>query len=178
MPAYVAFLRAVNVRPRWVKMDQLRALLQEHGFGDVQTHIQSGNVRVTTPTRTAAKVEATLSELISSTFGFEVPVIARTPVELRDLATAVDALPSPLGAAARLYVVFVRGPLGDTTVKQVNAWSEPGERALVVGRDIALWIDRGFHEARFPTAPLWRSTPAVTTARDIKVVRALVEKWC
>ncbi len=43
------------------------------------THIQSGNVRVTTSMRSAAKVEASLRSLISDEFGFDVPVVVRRP---------------------------------------------------------------------------------------------------
>ncbi|NHA70009.1 DUF1697 domain-containing protein, partial [Phycicoccus flavus] len=37
MPRYVAFLRAVNVGGRFVRMADLRAALAEAGFGDVET---------------------------------------------------------------------------------------------------------------------------------------------
>ncbi len=44
MPRYVAFLRAVNVGGRIVKMDELRRLFAGAGFADVETFIASGNV--------------------------------------------------------------------------------------------------------------------------------------
>ena len=55
MPRYVAFLRAVNVGGRLVKMDELRGLFGEAGLRDVETFIASGNVIFsTTATATAA----------------------------------------------------------------------------------------------------------------------------
>ena len=44
MPRYVAFLRAVNVGGRIVKMDELRRPFAAAGFADVETFIASGNV--------------------------------------------------------------------------------------------------------------------------------------
>lgn len=85
------------------------------------------------------------------------------------------------------YVAFLRAvnvpprwvKIEQRTREQVNGWSAPGERALVLGQDVALWLAKGFHEARFPTAGLWRSTSsAEVSIRDIKVVRAVVDKWC
>lgn len=64
MVVHIAFLRAVNVAPRWVKMEQLRKLLSDNGFDDVETHIQSGNIRLRTAMRSRAKIVATLERLI------------------------------------------------------------------------------------------------------------------
>ena len=55
MPSYVAFLRAVNVGGRFVKMAELRAALEDAGFTDVETHIQSGNVFVRSRRRSTAR---------------------------------------------------------------------------------------------------------------------------
>lgn len=44
MPRYVAFLRAINTPPRWVKMELLRASFTEAGYTNVATYIASGNV--------------------------------------------------------------------------------------------------------------------------------------
>jgi uncharacterized protein (DUF1697 family) len=41
---YVAFLRAVNVGGRIVKMERLRKIFEELKFKNVKTFIQSGNV--------------------------------------------------------------------------------------------------------------------------------------
>jgi uncharacterized protein (DUF1697 family) len=44
MPKYVAFLRAINVGGRTVKMGHLRSLFEAMGFSNVETFIASGNV--------------------------------------------------------------------------------------------------------------------------------------
>ena len=54
MPSYVAFLRAVNVGGRFVKMAGLRTALEDAWFTDVATHIQSGNVFVRSGRRSGA----------------------------------------------------------------------------------------------------------------------------
>ncbi|MEO7751976.1 MAG: DUF1697 domain-containing protein [Terracoccus sp.] len=178
MATYVAFLRAVNVGGRWVKMDRLRDHLSANGFTDVASHIQSGNLRVGTRMRSAAKVEQTLRTLVSEEFGFEVPVVVRTPDQLRSLAAAADALESPLGPEAHRYVTVTTGGLGDAGRAALEAWDVPGERALVVGEDVVLFLTKPAHEARLTNARLEKLTGATGTARDLTVVRALVEKWC
>lgn len=50
MPRFIAFLRAINVGGRNIKMDDLRALLEAMGLTNVETFIASGNVIFGPPT--------------------------------------------------------------------------------------------------------------------------------
>ncbi len=177
MPTYVAFLRAVNVKPRWVKMELLRKHLSDNGFTSVETHIQSGNVLVTTSRRSAAKVRDELHDLLSVEFGFDIPVVVRTPQQLRGLAAEVDDLPSPLSADSRVYVALVDGPVCTAGGKLLDGWAEPGERALVRGCDVILWLDVPAHSAKLTNARIERAAGSVVTTRDVKVIRALAERW-
>ena len=47
MFTYIAFLRAINVGGRTAKMGDLRPGLYDKGFGDIESYIQSGNLRFT-----------------------------------------------------------------------------------------------------------------------------------
>ena len=132
MPTYIAFLRAVNVAPRWVKMARVNTLLPEHGYAEVATHIQSGNLRVTTPTRGAAKVAAHLRTVLSEEFGFDIPTIVRTPPQLRELVGTVEGVPAPLPDARR-YIAFLQADPSAKARSLLEGWDNPGERAAVVG---------------------------------------------
>ena len=175
MPTYVAFLRAVNVAPRWVKMARVNTLLPEHGYAEVATHIQSGNLRVTTPTRSAAKVAAHLRTVLSEEFGFDIPTIVRTPAQLRELVATVEGMPSPL-PDARVYVAFLAEVPSAMARDQLDAWETAGERAAVVGPNVVLWLAVPFHKARLTNARI-ESIAGIATTRDLKVVRTLAEKW-
>ncbi|MER7070422.1 DUF1697 domain-containing protein [Terrabacter sp. NPDC000476] len=177
MATFVAFLRAVNVGQRWVKMAHLREHLGSSGFTDVETHIQSGNVRVTTTLRSAATVEARLREVISEEFGFDVPVVVRTPAQLRRTAEQAEQASSPLGPDARRYVTFTTGGLSAAGRSALEAWDEDGERVVVLDPDVLLLLTKPAHQAKLTNARLERLTGATGTARDLKVVRALAEKW-
>lgn len=178
MPTHIAFLRAVNIKPRWVKMDLLRAALEDNGFGEVDTYIQSGNVRVSTAMRSAAKVEARLREVISSEFGFDVPVVVRTVTQLRGLLEEVEGMESPIVAEARRYVTFMSGDLDPEGVRALHAWDVATEGARVVGNDVVLFLAAGVQGAKLSNARIEKLTGAVGTARNLTVVRALVERWC
>lgn len=177
MPTYIAFLRAVNVGKRQVKMQRLREHLAQNGFDDVATHIQSGNVRVATSERSAAKLQSRLQSVLSEEFGFDIPVVVRTAGQLRRLVTTVDAKSSPLSADARVYVGLANAVPARDGVTVLDAWDVERERVTVIGSDIVAWYDKPFNEVTLTNARVEKLVKAHVTFRDMKVIRALAQKW-
>ena len=71
MPVHIGFLRAINLGPtRKYPMAELRAALTAAGFADVETHINSGNVKVSTPMRSRTKVETELERVFEADRAF------------------------------------------------------------------------------------------------------------
>src|SRR5262245_17252346 len=82
MPAYAAFLRAVNVGGTGkLPMTTLRALCEQAGFGNVTTYIASGNVVFTT-SLDPAKAQQKLEKLLAVKMGKPVRAHLRTQEEL------------------------------------------------------------------------------------------------
>jgi uncharacterized protein (DUF1697 family) len=159
-------------------MDVLRTVLQDNGFGDVETHIQSGNVRVSTPVRSAAKVEMKLREVISGEFGFDVPVVVRAPRQLKGLLDVVETMESPISAETRRYVTFLSGEPDPEGVRALHAWDVVTEAARVLGNDVVLFLAEGVQGAKLSNTRIEKLTGTVGTARNVTVVRALVDRWC
>ena len=87
VPAYVAFLRAINLGPtRKFPKAAIVEAVEDCGFTDVETYINTGNVRFRCSLRSRAKVEQALEKSFRKHAGFEVPTIVFTPAELRQVA--------------------------------------------------------------------------------------------
>lgn len=158
-------------------MQRLREVLTVAGFADVQTHIQSGNVLVGSSMRSASKVGTALEALLEAEFGFAIPCVVRSPAQLRQVAAYAAGLPDPLrGATLRRYVTFFREPLPEDRAAVLAGWDVPGERLHPAGSEIHWWLGKPTHEAKVSNAVLERGG-AVATSRDLKVVRALADKW-
>jgi uncharacterized protein (DUF1697 family) len=179
MPSYIALLRAVNVGGRVFKMADLRTCLEKAGLQDVETYIQTGNVRFSTPMRSRAKVERYVEEALAEGCGFEVPAVMFSPSELRQLHEEVMRLPSPFGESAghgRYLVFFKEGDVPSAeTAQQMAAWSRPGESAAVVGRAVHVWLDHPTMQAEFFGA--FKKALFPGTNRNLKVVTAMAERW-
>lgn len=177
MPSYVVFLRAINLgRNRKVPMADLRTWLADAGLGEVETYIQTGNIRLATPLRSGAKVETLVEDLLAARCGFDVPSVALTPAELTGVAETADRLPAPLDGELRRYVTFLKVEPPAEAAARVDAWSHDGERARVVGRTVHWWLDGPSHGARLSNAALEKRLGTGTT-RDLKVVRTLAGRW-
>ncbi|MEM9885544.1 MAG: DUF1697 domain-containing protein [Bacteroidota bacterium] len=88
----IAILRGINVGgKRKLLMADLKSLFEQMNFTSVSTYIQSGNVffdvqEVIEPAILAQKIENAITEK----FGYDVPVIIRTP---KEIATAIQHNP-------------------------------------------------------------------------------------
>ena len=176
MPTYVAFLRAINLgAKRKLPMAVVKEHLVAAGYTDVETHLATGNVRVTTGVRSAAKVRADLERCFAEAGGFEVPTAVLTPAEL----TATYDEAQTLGVAAqRRYVAFLPDPANDDARAALAEWDVEGEGAHLGERHLHWWTDGGTTTARiFQPATLKRLGLQLATSRDLKVVTTLAERW-
>jgi uncharacterized protein (DUF1697 family) len=181
MPTFIALLRAVNVGGRYYKMAALREHLTSSGLSDVETYIQTGNVRFRTTMRSAAKVERHVEEVLGEHGGFDVPSVIFSPAELRSVYDDAQAIDPPAWASKegrqRRYVTFFKAgaaPTGDVA-EQIAAWDREGESAVVIGRAAHVWIAGPSQDAAFFGA--FKKALAPGTNRDLKVVGELTERW-
>ena len=177
MPGSVVFLRAVNVGKRQLKMADARKVLSDNGFDDVESHIQTGNLFLSTPLRSVAKVEAEVGRVLGAPAGFDIVAIARKPPELPALLAEVDGIPEHLKGQTSRYVSFCTTSPSAAATTELHALEADRERATVIGKDVLMEFAVPFHEAKLTGARIEKILGVPGTARNIKVVRALAQKW-
>lgn len=175
MPTYIAFLRAINLGAtrKFSKAAIVRAC-ESAGFTDVETYINSGNVRVTTSMRSPAKVEAALEKAFLEEAGFEVPTIALTQKELREIAA--DAVELGEGHDGRYYVSLLKKAPSAATATKLDDAGTAGERAVIRGRGAHLLLGQDYHTATLGNSVVEKHL-GVATNRNLNVIRTLAEKW-
>lgn len=110
MSKYVTLLRGINVGGNnIIKMVDLRACFEAHGYLGVRTYIQSGNVIF--EAKKAKDLEARIESMLRERFDYEACVVLRTEAEL---AAAVERAPPGFGEEPSKYrydVIFLKAPL-------------------------------------------------------------------
>ncbi len=169
----IGFLRAINLgAKRKFPKDDIRAAVQAAGFVDVETYINTGNVRFGTTMRSRARIEAALEEAFRADRGFEVPTVVFTPAELVEIAEHAAAF----GHDGRHYVSLLKEAPSEDAVARVEALSGAEEVARVAGRAVHLPLSGEYHEARLTNAMIERHL-GVATNRNLSVIQALAERW-
>jgi uncharacterized protein (DUF1697 family) len=92
MTRYIALLRGVNVGGKnIIKMAELKAAFERHGFKNVVTYINSGNVLFDSESTDEAALKDICEKLIKDSFGFDIPVCV---IGNSDLREAVEHAPA------------------------------------------------------------------------------------
>jgi uncharacterized protein (DUF1697 family) len=169
---YIALLRGINVgKARQVDMTRLREILSAAGHGDVRTHLRSGNVLLDSPLE-ETDLAGELSLAIEKEFGFEVPVVIRSGMELAAVL-AGDPLGSVATDPARYSVTFLPEPPHPDRVAALPA-AEGGEY-VVRGRELYLWLPGGLQASVMGTWKWDRLLGVAGTNRNWNTVTKLVQ---
>src|SRR5690349_3533634 len=141
MPAYVAFLRAINVGGRVVKMDALKKSFVKLGFTDVDTFIASGNVLFSSRGKDTARLARQIERQLLKDLGYEVSTFIRTVDEVIEVS-GYAAFPSKdVEAATALNVGFLSAPLDAAAQAALQKMTCDIDRFHVNGREW-YWLSR------------------------------------
>lgn len=173
MAVLAAFLRAINVGGRVVKMDALRAHLEACGLTHVETFIASGNV-IFESRAGAAALETRIETVLRAKLGYEVATFVRGSAELGAIA---ERAAKESGGKGRVYVAFLKAAPPAAARKQVGAMAAPGERFLFHGREFYWLTAGGVSESKFSNAVFERAIKAPATFRNITTVGKIAAKY-
>jgi uncharacterized protein (DUF1697 family) len=133
----VALLRGINVGGRsLIRMEDLRACVEEAGLLDVSTYIASGNVLFDSPERSASKLEDQLESAIQARFALRLRVIVRNGRELDQLVAELP--PHWIGNdALRVNVAFLARGVDTAKLERDLPPRDGVDEVAVVGKDFS-----------------------------------------
>jgi uncharacterized protein (DUF1697 family) len=174
MARYVALLRGVNIGPRnRVAMPALREALEEAGFEDVKTYVQSGNVVLSSRAK-AETVRRKVERVVADRFGLEIPVVVRTRAELA--AVVKRNLLGKLATEPKRYQVsFLEKKVPAKTLKELEAVAAPTEKVVAHGREIYAWHPTGVARSKLWATLAGKDLGVTATSRNWSTVEALLE---
>ena len=171
---YAVLLRGVNVGGRnKIAMADLRRILTDLGYGDVKTHLQSGN-GVFSARQSADKVAAETARAITAETGLKCAVLIRTGAELADVVAG-----NPLGHEpenpSRFFVAFLSGVPDKKAATALADRDMGADQAWVRGQHVYTWVPNGLADTKLTYAFLEKQLGVVATARNRNTVRKLAE---
>jgi len=175
---YLAFLRAINLgKTRVFPKDDIRRVVEEAGFTDAATHINTGNVRLTTSMRSRARIEERLEQAFAADRGFEVPTIVFSAAEFTRIAETGRRLSAERPGLARHYVYLLKEEPSPAAVAGIAATASERGEMVVSGRAAHALLQPGYVEGRVDPLRAARLL-GVATNRTLTVVTTLADRWC
>jgi uncharacterized protein (DUF1697 family) len=177
---HIAFLRAINVGKRLVKMEYLREIFEARGFVNVETFIQTGNVIFELPPnmrKTLAAIERDVEAHLEKVLGYEVMTFLRSPAEVATLAGFAQVHAADIAAGASLYIGFLRAAPPRDAVARLTALSSDADDFQVHGREVH-WIRRRTGLAAYAGPSIEKVLGVPMTVRNITTVAKIAATYC
>jgi uncharacterized protein (DUF1697 family) len=175
MTRYIALLGSINVGGNRLKMADLVAALEKHGFANVATVVASGNVLFDHEREPDASLERQIESIVKDEFGIDSFVAVRTKAELQ---AAIDCNPfAEDGEEKFVHTIFLENELDRPAFEKFAAEYDGPERLAPGSR--SFFVDFAAGVARSKLDPAMRKAKPVkgrATARNIRSLRRILEK--
>lgn len=169
MKTYIVLLRGINVSGKnKLPMADLRDLLNDLEFQNVQTYIQSGNI-ILTSSENKSVICKKIKDGVLEKFGYDVPVIARTIVELKK---TIDNYPFPLENPKIVAFVFLNK---ETTETKIEAKGIDVDEYQINKDIIYIYCPSGFARSKLSNNLFERKLKVTATTRNYRTTMKLLE---
>ena len=174
MPRHIVLLRGINIGSRnRIAMPELREALEEAGFADVQTYVQSGNIVLSSSSKADAVARKVKRE-ISKSFGLDIDVVVRTRAQIAKIVER-NPLEKDAKDPKRYQVSFLSAKPSAAVMRKLEEAAAEQERVVLVGREIYAWHPEGIARSRLWTLLAGRGLGVTATARNWTTVTKLLE---
>ena len=172
----IAILRGTNVGgKRKILMADLKSMFEKMKFSNVSTYIQSGNVLFDLK-KEVEKSELTekIEKSIKKEFGFDVPVIVRTPKEIE---TAINQNPFYKDDTdiVHLHLTFLSETPTEENQEKTESYSYEPDKFEIKGKDVFIYCEGKYHQSKLTNNFFEKKLKVNATTRNWKTVLKLYE---
>lgn len=176
METYIAILRGINVSgQKMIKMQELKAHLEEAGLQNVRTYIQSGNVIFGYKKAGVDKLEGVIKKMIADKFGFDVPVIVKTAEELVAVSRNNPFIVKRKEDTDKQHVTFLAEEPRKELLDKFAAPANIPDEYVIRGKAIYLLCPNGYGQTKLTNNFFESKLKVTATTRNWKTVMKLVE---
>jgi uncharacterized protein (DUF1697 family) len=177
MKTLISILRGINVTGhRLIRMPDLKKLYEEIGFVGVKTYIQSGNVIFNADELlTGKEIAAIIEKAIMQQFGFDVPVIIRTPDEIAAVIRSNPFQNADGTVADKIYITFLEEYPSQENLERISTVNFYPDRFIIKEREIYLDCAGGYGTTKLSNTFFENRLKVKATTRNWKTINKLLE---
>ena len=178
MKTHLALLRGINVSGHnMIKMDVLKKLLENVGFQNVRTYIQSGNVFVDSEEEYGASIGFKIKQEIFKELGLEVPVVVIGKEDLEACLNNNPYLNKKEFDSKKLYVAFLSKELQGSAINDLKISQFKPDEAAIDKNKIFIKYAVGAGKTRLDQKYIEKKLNVTATIRNWNTVTTLLEMF-
>ena len=170
----IALLRGITPtgKNRIPKMFYLAQILQEAGFQNVKTYIQSGNIILDTKL-SEKETEERIHNTILKKIGANLSVIIKRPNQLQ---IAVKENPfDETHEYSRIHLVFTNDSIEKTKIEELKNRNFEEEKFMIGSECLYMYLPRNASKKKLNTNYLERQLSITATMRKLNVIEYLIK---
>jgi uncharacterized protein (DUF1697 family) len=178
MIKYLALLRGINVSGHnMIKMVALKKMLENMGFQNVETYIQSGNVFLESEEENPASIGFKIKQEIAKVFGYDVPVVMISKTDLELCFKNNPYLKVKDCDIKKLYVAFISKELTAAAINDLKISNFKPDEAAIDSNRIYIKYAIGAGKTNLDQKYIEKKINVVATIRNWNTVTKLLEMY-
>ena len=174
MPRFIVLLRGVNVgKGRRVPMAGFKALLEQLGYANVKTLLNSGNAAFDSSIRSAARHSVAIAASLQEQLGVATLTIVKSAAEMSAIVGGNPMLPTE-GESSRSFVAFAADPAALQGLAALQSLLQPSEHLAITPQAAYLHCPDGILQSRVGAAMLGKVGQGITTRNWATVLKIRV----
>jgi uncharacterized protein (DUF1697 family) len=171
MKTYIALLRGINVGGhKKIRMADLRSLMYNSGFQDVQTYIQSGNL-ILSASEDVESISLKISEAIEQKYGWEVPVLVKTTSEIKSI---LEHCPFPEDQKLKSYFCLLSSTPSTENMEKCRMFQFPGESFIITPQCVYIYSEVAAQKSKISNNFFENHLKVAATTRNYNTLQKLL----
>ena len=177
MNRYIALLRGININGKnKISMAELKSVLNENGFIDVQSHLNSGNIIFSTAINSKESLAQKIKSLIAEHFGLDILVFIISQQDLADILAHAPAWWGTADQAIYDNLIFVLSSIAATDIAAKIGAPTADLEQILIHENVIFW---SFDRKKYAKANWWKKTAQngiteMLTIRTANTLRKIV----
>ncbi|WP_340152841.1 DUF1697 domain-containing protein [uncultured Marivirga sp.] len=174
METKIAILRGINVGgKKKILMADLKILMQNLGYQNIQTYIQSGNIIFKADEKLQNKeIAAGIETAILNKFDFEVPVIVLSKNEIES-AVANNPFYTPDADINNLHLTFLSEEPDKGKLALIEIVDCTPDQFKIINKNVFIYCEASYHKSKLTNDLFERKLKVKATTRNWKTVLKL-----
>jgi uncharacterized protein (DUF1697 family) len=176
MITFIALLRGINVSgSNLIRMEALKTSMENIGLTSVKTYIQSGNLVFNYAEMANPELEILIKWAIERDFGFQIPVIVKTALELNNAIHNNPFINKSQIAIESLHITFLSDTPEEHLIDNLMPLKDGMDEGQIIKNNIYLFCPDGYGRTKFTNTYFEKKLKVQATTRNWKTLLKLKE---